>query len=646
MNGSSRAVSPAQIWPVVTIGIAVAVLYFAREVFMPLAIALLLTFALAPVVTFVRRTGLPRIVAVILVVTATFIGLAAFSFVVATQVADLARNVPTYQTNILTKIQNLKKAGTEDGVIKRVSDAIQRVGKEIEQPKEAPAETIARPEPDPILVEIYSPTRPIQILTNMIAPLVSPLATVGLVLVVVIFMLLEREDLRDRFVRLVGYDDIHRTTEALQEAGQRVGRYLLTQLIVNVAYGVPIGIGLWLIGIPNAVLWGLLAIVLRFVPYIGPVIAMVLPLFLAVAVAPGWSLVLWAAALFIVMELISNNIVEPWLYGSKTGLSPLAIIVAAIFWTWIWGPVGLVLSTPLTVCLVVLGRHVPQFQFFEVLFGSEPVLDPEARLYQRLLAGDADEATDQSEEFLEEKHLADFYEQIAIPAMLLAEQDRARGVMTEEQKQRLAASAQTLVSNLKEIALEEEEEEAEDRENGELPEDGAARAKKAKSEMQGETGVDEKATAEIDLPDGTGRSVLVVGGRGPLDDATASMLAQVLRVTGATAAESGYADLEPARLRQLKIDGVETIVICFLNPDSLHHGRFLVRRLKRMRARLRIGVVLWSQPRDMNEKPKAAAKLGADFVAFSVAEAVTNALNELTPQVDSAAAPDLAAAAQ
>jgi predicted PurR-regulated permease PerM len=645
MNGSSRAVSPAQLWPVVTIGIAVAMLYFAREVFMPLAIALLLTFALAPVVTWVRRTGLPRVFAVILVVTATFIGLAAFSFVVATQVADLARNVPTYQTNILTKIQNLKKAGTEDGIIKRVSDAIERVGKEIEQPKQSPAETVAEPEPDPILVEIYSPARPIQILTNMITPLVGPLATVGLVLVVVIFMLLEREDLRDRFVRLVGYDDIHRTTEALQEAGHRVGRYLLTQLIVNVTYGVPIGIGLWLIGIPNAVLWGLLAIVLRFVPYIGPVIAMILPLFLAVAVAPGWSLVLWAAGLFIVMEVISNNVMEPWLYGSKTGLSPLAIIVAAIFWTWIWGPVGLVLSTPLTVCLVVLGKHVPQFQFFEVLFGSEPVLDPKARLYQRLLAGDADEATDQAEEWLEENHLADFYAQIAIPAMLLAEQDRARGVMTEDQKQRLAASAQSLVSNLKEIALEEEEEEAEERENGELPQERADEAKDKMSDTAGKVG-GEKAIAEIDLPDGSGRSVLVVGGRGLLDDATASMLAQVLRVTGATATKAGHADLEPARLRQLKIDGVETVVVCFLNPDSLHHGRFLVRRLKRMRPQLRIGVVLWSQPGETSAAPKAAARLGADFVAVSVAEAVAHALNQPAPQVASAAAPNLALAAQ
>ena len=236
-------------------------------------------------------------------------------------------------------------------------------------------------------VEVISRQKPLEVLQNLIIPLVSPLATTGLIIIVTIFMLLDRENLRDRFIRLVGYGDLHRTTEALQDAGRRVGQYLLMQLVVNVTYAIPITIGLWLLGIPNALLWGVLALVLRFVPYIGPAIGMLLPMLLALAVAPGWSLVLWTGALFLVMELISNNVVEPWLYGSKTGLSPLAIIVAAIFWTWLWGPVGLILSTPLTVCLVVLGRHVPQFEFFEVLFGNEPVLEPKERLYQRLLAG-------------------------------------------------------------------------------------------------------------------------------------------------------------------------------------------------------------------------------------------------------------------
>ncbi|TGV66164.1 AI-2E family transporter, partial [Mesorhizobium sp. M00.F.Ca.ET.149.01.1.1] len=236
----------------------------------------------------------------------------------------------------------------------------------------------------------------------------------------------------------------------------------LMQLVVYVIYAVHITIGLWVLGIPNALLWGLLALALRFVPYIGPIVGALLPLFLALAVAPGWSLLLWTVALFVVVELVIGNVIEPWLYGSHTGLSPLAIIVAAIFWTWLWGPIGLVLSTPLTVCLVVLGRHVPQFEFLDVLFGNEPVLEPHARLYQRLLAGDPDEATDHAEEILEEKYLFQFYDQVAIPALLLGEQDRGRGVMDDEQRRQVADSAMTLVANLDDSAQQEaEEEEAE-----------------------------------------------------------------------------------------------------------------------------------------------------------------------------------------
>ncbi|TIS11353.1 MAG: AI-2E family transporter, partial [Mesorhizobium sp.] len=359
----------------------------------------------------------------------------------------------------------------------------------------------------------------------------------GLVVVVVIFMLMEREDLRDRFIRLVGYGDLHRTTQALQDAGKRVGQYLLMQLVVNVIYAIPITIGLWVLGIPNALLWGMLALALRFVPYIGPIIGALLPLFLALAVAPGWSLLLWTGALFIAMELITGNVIEPWLYGSRTGLSPLAIIVAAIFWTWLWGPIGLVLSTPLTVCLVVLGRHVPQFEFLDVLFGNEPVLEPHARLYQRLLAADPDEATDHAEEMLEEKYLFEFYDQVAIPALLLGEQDRMRGVMDDEQRKQVAASALTLVANLDASAQEEAEE--------------------AEAEEE-----------EDDLPDGVGFSVLCAGGRGELDDAAAAMLAQVLEVQGAEVSRASFIDLEPAGIRRLDLSGVDTVVIGFLNRDS------------------------------------------------------------------------------
>ncbi|WP_420797366.1 AI-2E family transporter [Aminobacter anthyllidis] len=585
----------------------VAILYFARDVLLPLAIAILLTFALAPIVSWLRRLGVPRLVSVIASVLAAFGMVAMFSFVVASQIGEVAQNLPTYQSNILEKVRSLKETGGGNGIIDRLSGVIERVGQEIDKPEAATVGPSQPSRPDPLLVEIFTPQRPIETLKNLILPLIGPLATAGLVIVVVIFMLLEREDLRDRFIRLVGYGDLHRTTEALQDAGRRVGQYLLMQLVVNVAYGVPIGMGLWLLGIPNAVLWGLLAIMLRFVPYIGPAIAMILPLFLALAVAPGWSLVLWAAALFIVMELIINNVIEPWLYGSRTGLSPLAIIVAAIFWTWLWGPVGLVLSTPLTVCLVVLGKHVPQFAFLEVLFGNEPVLDPKQRLYQRLLAGDPEEATDHAEEMLETEYLVDFYGSVAIPALLLGERDRARGALTDEQRRRVAASAATLVANLNEIANEEAEEgddvATDDTEPDESPEDD-------------------------ELPDGAGKSVLCIGGRGDLDNAAAAMLAQVLTVQGASASTASHTDVDPANIRNLPLGTFQTAIVGFLNSDSLNHGRYVVRRLKRAGKNLRVGIVLWADETPGRDAEKLAAELNADFVAYDMTSAATGALSD------------------
>ncbi|MEY9324962.1 AI-2E family transporter [Sinorhizobium fredii] len=605
--GSAAIAQPSRLPTLAATAATVAVLYFASEVFLPLAIAILLTFALAPVVSRLRRAGLPRSVAVIGTVATAFLFLSAFSIILALQVSEVAQNLPTYQYNIIEKIRVLREAGSESQIVERLSRVVERISTEISRPKpETPVSPAPEPEQKPLLVEIFSPERPLQTLRNIIEPLLGPLATTGLVIVVVIFMLFEREELRDRFIRLVGYGDLHRTTEALQDAGARVGRYLLMQLVVNVTYGIPLAVGLWLLGIPNAILWGMLAIVLRFVPYIGPVIAAVLPLFLAFAAAPGWSLLVWTAALFIALELLSNNVVEPWLYGSRTGLSPLAIIVSAIFWAWLWGPIGLVLSTPLTVCLVVLGRHVPQFEFLEILLGNEPVLDPKERLYQRLLAGDPDEATDNAEEMLEEKYLVEFYDTVAIPALLLAEHDRARGALIDLQAEQIAHSARTLVANLEEIAAEEEDEEEEDA--GE------------------ETGDGDDQTNDYDLPLGDGKSVLCIGGRGDLDDVTASMLAQVIRVQGAEAASASHKDLKPGTIRTLPFAGRNAVLVSFLDQDSLRHAKFIVRRLKRVAPTARIGIVLWQE--DGAPRAELVEELQADFVVSAIAEAVREALSD------------------
>ncbi|KKX26259.1 AI-2E family transporter [Rhizobiaceae bacterium LC148] len=592
----------------------VAILYFAKEVLLPLAIAVLLTFALAPISSRLRKLGLPRILAVITTVVLAFLGLTLFALVVAGQVAEVAQNLPAYQGNIIGKIRSLQESGTDNGIVRRLTSVIESVGREINNAGQNQATPgSASPSREPMLVEIFAPSRPIETLTSLISPLLGPIASLGLIIVVVIFMLLEREELRDRFIRLVGYGDLHRTTEALQEAGSRVALYLLMQLVVNCAYGIPLALGLWAVGIPNAVLWGMLAIVLRFVPYIGPVIATVLPLFLAFAVDPGWSLVLWVAAIFLVLELTSNNIVEPWLYGSRTGLSPLAIIVAAIFWAWLWGPVGLILSTPLTVCLAVLGRYVPQFEFLEVLFGSEPVLDPKERLYQRLLAGDPDEATDQAEEMLEEDYLEDYYGKVAIPALLLAERDRRRGVLTAGQMEQVYETATTLVSNLEDIAQEEEqeaEEEEKSKATGEIP--------KAPSEEQ-------NSSEEEELPDGTGKTVICIGGRGPLDDASAAMLAQVLQVQGAEVVTARHSDITNRRSRDLIPKEANAVVVCFLNEDSAKHAGILMRRFKRIYPTSRVGAVLWSDSEDA--RPLSAQK-DADFTASRLTDAAREALSE------------------
>jgi predicted PurR-regulated permease PerM len=587
-----------------------AILYVGREVFLPLAVALLLTFALAPIVSLLRKHSLPKIPAVILTVAVAFAVIALVSFVVATQVGSLAQSIPTYQNNVLEKIRSLRELGAGGGIIDRLSGAVEQVGAELEKGTQS-ANAPQQPAREPLPVEIVSRQSPIDTLKNVIVPLISPFATAGLIVIVVIFMLLERENLRDRFIRLVGSGDLHRTTEALQDAGKRVARYLLMQLVINTLYAVPITIGLWVLGIPNALLWGVLTLILRFVPYIGPAIGMVLPLFLALAVSPDWSLLMWTAALFLVMELISNNVLEPWLYGSRTGLSSLAIIVAAIFWAWLWGPLGLVLSTPLTVCLVVLGRHVPQFEFLNVLLGNEPVLEPHARLYQRLLAGDPDEATDHAEEFLENGYLVEFYDKIGIPALLLGEQDRQRGVMREEQRMRLAASTRALVVNLTEIADEEENEEeiVEEPANSDRPDE-----------------------EEVDLPDGEGKSLICIGGRGEIDDAAAAMLAQVFEVQGAAASAASHSSLKAGSIQNLVPVEVETVVVVYLNAQSSTYARHSVRRLKRLRRGLRVGILV---PRPDISAPANAAiqpeDVNADFVASSIAEAVVYALVDAPP---------------
>ena len=403
--------------PLVAVVVVVGALYFGRDVFVPLVLAGLLSFALAPLIAALRRRGIPRTPAVITVVILAFLGIFVFGFVVAGQVSQLGASLPRYEYNIREKVRSLQSSAPGGGLVERAAEVLRDLRQDIEdatQPPQkrqgtSPLEPEAS-EPEPIPVQIRQPDpAPLQMLQTIVGPLVTAIGD-------------HRHRHRVRGIHAAAEGGparpIHPAgrqpeicTEQLRRwamPAERVGRYLLMQLLVNVAYGIPIGIGLWLIGVPNPLLWGMLSIVLRFVPFIGPIIAAAFPA--RTCRSPS----IRAGRCFCgprpsssVLEMISGNIVEPWLYGASTGLSSIAILAAAVFWTWLWGPVGLLLSTPLTVCLVVLGRHVPQFGFLKVLLGSEPVLEPAESLYQRLLAGDPDEATERAEEFLKTHSILD-----------------------------------------------------------------------------------------------------------------------------------------------------------------------------------------------------------------------------------------------
>ena len=594
----------------VTIGILIAALYFGRDIFVPLAMAVLLSFMLAPVVAWLERLHVPRVPAVVAAVAMTFVVISGLGILIAGQLVQLAQEVPGYQSNLQQKIKAIKFIGGPDGLIGRTSEMLQELGDEVSRRAEpGPAVTLppvagGAETTKTMSVQIEErPSTSLEIVQLVIGPLVQPLATAGIIIVFVIFVLLQRRDIRDRFIRLAGARDLMRTTQALEDAGERVARYLLMQLIVNVTYGVPVGIGLWLIGVPYPLLWGMMATVLRFAPYIGPVLAAALPIALSIAVAPGWSMLLWTASLFIILELVSNNIIEPWLYGSQTGLSPIAIILAAIIWTWLWGPMGLLLSTPLTVCLVVLGRHVPQFAFLNVLLGSEAVLTPEERLHQRLLAADADEATELAERFLKDQPLEIFYQKIAIPTLVTIERDRAAGLLDERRQQMVAQGMFTVIENLS------------DHEDA------------APVEGEADVSVGKRSPALGVTPQGGEGSILCVGARGSLDDVAAAILTQLLRRRGVGARGLTSNDMMPEALSRLDLTGVSIALLSYMNEDSIPHARYLIRRLRRRAPTIKIIAGFWSMSSDQVVQRKVLEETRADIVTVSLVDALDQVMS-------------------
>jgi predicted PurR-regulated permease PerM len=598
--------------------VVIAALYFGREVFVPVALAVLLSFALGPAVLLLRRWHVNRVIAVIVVVALAFSVILGVGTLIGTQFAHLAGNLPQYQTNIVRKIHSLRDTTTSRGVVGRAAATLRDLGNEIARPRARAAGAAAThgaagtgpgaARQTPVPVEIRQPaSTPLQLVRDIAGPLLQPLATAGIVIVFVIFFLLQREDLRDRFIRLAGARDLRRTTQGLDDAGRRLSRYLLTQTAINAGVGVLIGTGLWIIGVPNPALWGILTMLLRFVPYIGPIIAAAFPATLAFAVDPGWLMMFWVVGLFLTVELVTGYVIEPWLYGQSTGLSGVAVLVAAAFWTLLWGPVGLLLSTPLTMCLVVLGRHVEHLQFLEVLLGDRPALAPEESFYQRVLADDPDEAAHQAEAFLKDKPLSAYYDEVAIKGLSLAQLDVNRGTLDHAHRVRIKEAVDWVIDDLSDH-------------------DDGWEAEPVTAEGAGEAAA-AVLSPEALAPAWRGTAVLCVAGRGSLDEASAAMLAQLLEKHGIAARVVPSEAVSAANLSRLDVSGVQMACLCYLEPGSFSNPRFLVQRLRRRLPQAKIVAGFWTLTQQEVEERNALHVTRADLVATSLRKAVEQVLD-------------------
>jgi predicted PurR-regulated permease PerM len=602
--------------------VVIAGLYLGREVLVPIVLALLLSFLLAPLVDLLRRIYLPRTAAV-LVATALALGvILLLGAIIGTQVASLASDLPQYERTIETKVSTVRDYATQ-----HVATLVKGMGQQL-RTSAPPTPAIDTSAHKPVLVTVdQPPPSPFHLVSLVLVPALSPLATAGVIMIVTIFMLLEQEDVRDRLIRLFGSNDLHRTTLALDDAGRRLSRYFLTQLGLNTAFGVIVGIGLLPIGVPHPVLWAIVAILMRFVPYIGSMISAVLPVLLAAAVDPGWSMVVWTAALFLISEGLMGQVIEPLVYGHSTGISPLSVVIAAIFWTWLWGPVGLILSTPITLCLVVFGRHIEPLQFLDVLLGDQPALTPVEGFYQRILAGDAAEALDQAETLLGERSLNDYYDQVALQGLQLAATDVQRGVMTPE---RLELVRDTILELIEELSDNEDADPPRPKDDGKIDSLSRNTPDVQNPVLPAAPPAAERATGwQGEQP------VLCIAGRGALDEASAAMLAQLLTKHGLGARIATSDALVRGPAGSVDASGVAMICIAYLEiTGSPSHLRYMLRRLRQRYPGIPLLVGIWPREDPVRVDPRVRAAVGADFYASSLREAVQTCLNGATGQDD------------
>ena len=572
--------------------VVVAGIYFGQPVLMPLALAVVMSFALAPLVGMLRKVRVGHVPSVLLALGFALVLIAGIGTFVGSQVAGLANSIPSYQNNISRKIVSLRGTA-HGGTLTRLNRTIEAVGEAIsgrDRPSTVAAGTPTDETPVPVVVQRQT-VAPWELAGSILGPLLEPLATLALVLVFVGFILLQKDDLRDRFIRLAGLGDMQRTTVALDEAASRLARYLSLQTAINGGFGITVGIGLYLIGVPNPGLWGMIGMLFRFVPYIGVPIAFLFPAILALAVDPGWQMLVWVAALYGGVEFIIGQAIEPFVYGRSMGLSPVAVLVAAVFWTLLWGPVGLLLSTPLTMCFVVLGRHIDDLKFLDVLLGDQPALAMDESLYLRMLADDPDDAAQDAEDFLREHSLSVYYDEVAARALMLAQADVNRGVLDPLRQTRIRDAIKGLIENL-----------------SDRRDDGAARA-----------------LAELP-PDWRNMPVMCVAGRGPLDEAAALLLVDMLAKYGVTARVVSSDETSAAQINDLDVGGVRLACVSYLEPGTYKNARYQVRRLRKRMPEVPVIALFWGIGSDHSRYLDSVEATESDVVTTGLKETIHHVL--------------------
>ena len=591
MRQAGGVVVPPLLAPLAVTAILIAALYYGKPVLIPLALALLFSFLLTPPVTWLERAKLGRGPSVVLVLIFASAALSALLWLGATQLADIVSMLPSYQENIHRKIVAMRSpAGSP---LSKAADSITQLSAEIAgsseppQPTEAPLirkpkrKAQARVSPEgPVRVQVVKDQPEMFDSIGLVGMSIVRFAELaGGVLIFTLFMLMQRGDLLNRLFRLFGQGHLNIMTTALDDAARRVSKYLFTQSLINGMFGLLLGFGLYWIGVPNAPFWGALGAVLRFIPYIGSLISGVCPLIVALAVFEGWERPLLTLGLFSGLEIVLSSAVEPWLYGAHTGLSSLAILISAAFWTLLWGPIGLVLSTPLTVCLLVVGRYVPSLSSLAILLGDQPVLPPEACYYQRLLSGDEDEALEIATVYLKDHSLEDLYDSVLIPALSLAEQDRHDETLDEDRAEYIFQSSKTLIEDFE----------------------------PAVSGNEGPPA--EKPLRLACLP-----------ARDKADELVALMLCQVLAGNGWPVSVISIAPFE-AMLLELRRTSADVVFVSALPPLAVSHARTMCRRLRSSLGDVKIVVGIWNSLEDKLKAEVRWPRGTADSLIISLKQA-------------------------